>query len=373
VVAEGKLKPKFDFTRKLFTAVFAVLLLASFSFGQYVRTDLVANQKGVAPNTDTNLLNGWGLVSTATSPYWASDNGSGFSTLYRANGAPVSLVVDIPAAPSSPEGTLGTPTGIVANISPNANDFVVSQNGKSGKAAFIFATLDGTISGWNPTVGAGPGPTGGNSHATLAKDRSDVGAIYSGLAIGSNNGQFLLYAADDGPNRRIDVFDSSFNLVTLSPDAFSDPQIPNTYAPYGIQNIDGDIWVTYTALNKGQGGFVDRFGPDGVLKMHGAAHGPLHSPWGLAKAPADFGPLSNAILVSNNTARGRINAFDPNTGEFIGPMLDTNGVPLEIEQIWAIQFGRDTAANGLHNQLFFTAGPSEYANGGFGMITLAPQ
>jgi uncharacterized protein (TIGR03118 family) len=367
------LKPKFDFARKLLSAAFVVLLLTSFGLGQYVRTDLVANQPGVALHADPNLRNGWGLVSTASSPYWVSDNDSGFSTLYQASGQVVSLVVSIPPATGSPARTLGTPTGIVANISPNATDFVVSENGKSGKAAFIFATLDGTISGWNFVVGAGPGGNGGNSHATLAADRSGVGASYSGLAIGSNNGEFLLYAADDGPNRRIDVFDSNFHLVTLSPDAFSDPQIPNTFAPYGIQNIDGDIWVTYTALNKGQGGFVDHFGPDGVLKMHGAAHGPLHSPWGLAKAPPDFGPLSNAILVSNNTARGRINAFDPNTGEFIGPMLDTNGVPIEVEQIWAIQFGRDKPANGNHNQLFFTAGPSEYANGGFGMIALAPQ
>ena len=367
------MKPAIDFYRKFLSAAFVWLLLTSFSFGQYVRTDLVSNLPGVASFTDPNLINGWGLVSTAGSPYWASDNGSGFSTLYRANGQAVSLIVSIPAAPGSPAGTPGTPTGIVANISSNAGDFVVSENGKSGRAAFIFATLDGTICGWNPAVGAGPGPTGGNSHATLAKDRSGVGAIYQGLAIGNNNGQFLLYAADTGPNRRIDVFDSNFNLVTPSADAFNDPQIPNTYAPYGIQNIDGDIWVTYTALNKGQGGFVDHYGPDGVLKMHAAARGPLHSPWGLAKSPADFGPLSNAILVSNNTAHGRINAFDPNTGEFIGPVLDTNGVPLEVDQIWAIQFGHDSAANGAHNQLFFTAGPSEYANGGFGMITLAPQ
>lgn len=238
-------------------------------------------------------------------------------------------------------------------------------------AAFIFATLDGTISGWNPQV-AGINPDG-TSHATLAVDRSNAGTVYTGLAIGSNGGQFLLYAADGGPNRRVDVFDSKFNLVQLSMNAFTDPAIPAGFTTYGIQNINGDIWVTYTALNKGQGGFVDRFGADGILKMHAAVRGPLHSPWGLAQAPADFGPMSNAILVSNNTSRGRINAFDPNTGEFLGPLLDASGNPIEIDQLWGIQFGHDGGPNGSHNQLFFTAGPNQYGNGLFGMVTFNQQ
>jgi uncharacterized protein (TIGR03118 family) len=246
------------------------------------------------------------------------------------------------------------------------------ENGKSGKAAFIFASLDGIISGWNSQV-AGVNPTDHSSHATLARDRSSVGASYTGLAIGSNGGQFFLYAADGGPNRRVDVFDNKFNPVQLSPTAFSDPAIPKTFTTYGIQNINGDIWVTYTALNKGQGGFVDKFGADGTLKAHAAVRGPLHSPWGLAQAPADFGPMSNAILVSNNTPRGRINAFDPNTGSFLGPLLDESGVPIEIDQLWAIQFGHDAANNGPHNHLFFTAGSNEYANGLFGVIALPQQ
>jgi uncharacterized protein (TIGR03118 family) len=193
-----------------------------------------------------------------------------------------------------------------------------------------------------------------------------VGAIYSGLAIATNQeGQTLLYAADDGPNRRVDVFDGTFTLVK----SFDDPAIPQGFTPYGIQTINGNIWVTFTALNKAQGGFVDVFDTAGNLVKHFAAHGPLHSPWGIALAPADFGPMSNAILISNNISRGRINAFDPNTGQFLGPLRDANNKAIEVDDIWALQFGHDSAANGAHNQLFFTGGPNNYANGIFGVIT----
>ena len=154
----------------------------------------------------------------------------------------------------------------------------------------------------------------------------------------------------------------------------SDPAIPEGFTTYGIQAVSGpngpEIWVTFTALNKAQGGFVDIFNVDGTLKKHNAIHGPLHSPWGIALAPADFGPMSNAILISNNISRGRINAFNPNTGEFLGPLLDASGNAIEIDNVWALQFGKDGAGNvnGAHNQLFFTGGPNKYANGTFGVI-----
>jgi uncharacterized protein (TIGR03118 family) len=354
---------------KLFgISALALLLLPSLAFAQYTVTNLVSNQGEVAPNTDQHLVNAWGLVALPGSPFWVSDNGSGFSTLYTGLGAQRPLFVSIPAVPGSPADARG-PTGVVGNISPNAADFVVKEDLKSGKAIFLFATLDGLICGWSPQVAGANGP----SHATVASDQSSMGASYTGLAIGSTGGQFLLYAADGGPNRKIDVFDGTFTLQHLrTPDgspAFTDPAIPKTFTPYGIQNINGEIWVTYTALNNGQGGFVDRFSADGDLKMHSAAHGPLHSPWGLAQAPPDFGPMSNALLVSNNTPRGRINAFNFDTGEFLGPLRDASGTPIEIDQLWAIQFGHDSAANGPHNDLFFTAGSNEYQNGLFGVVT----
>jgi uncharacterized protein (TIGR03118 family) len=343
---------------------FVVPLLPSSTFAQYIRTDLVSNQPGVAPHTDPHLVNAWGLVQRANSPFWVSDNGTGFSTLYTGTGLQINLFVSIPPAPGSPAGTLGTPTGIVGNISQT--DFKITENGNSGPAVFIFATLDGTVSAWNPMV---DGATG-NVNATLTPaDRSGVGAVYTGLAIATNNtkGQFL-YAADDSSNRRIDMFDATFKFVK----SFDDPKIPKNFTPYGIQNINGEIWVTYTALNKAMGGFVDVFNTDGSLKTRFAVQGPLHSPWGLAQAPADFGPMSNAILVSNNIPRGRINAFDPNTGAFLGALRDASGNPIEIDNVWALQFGSDTGPNTKHNQLFFTAGPNNYANGLYGVITVGP-
>ena len=198
---------------------FAVPLIPSLTFAQYIRTDLVSNQPGVAPNTDAHLVNAWGLVqrtnsATTSSPFWVSDNGTGFATLYTGAGEQIALFVSIPPAPGSPAGTLGTPTGIVGNISPT--DFTITENGKSGPAFFIFATLDGTISAWNPVVDGAKGDV--NATRTPA-DRSGVGAVYTGLAIATTTkGQFL-YAADDSSNRRIDMFDATFTFKK----SFDDP------------------------------------------------------------------------------------------------------------------------------------------------------
>jgi len=369
--------------RALALAVLAALL-PTFTFAQYIRTDLVTNS-GVAGTTqDARLINGWGLVSTATSPFWISDNGTGLSTLYAINNTnglaavPQGLVVTIPAA----NGGQGSPTGIVApETASGVTAFTISGvnpitgSKASANSLFIFATLDGTIRGWNPAVD-GISSTGANT-ATLAADRSSAGVAYTGLAIATNNGQRFLYAADDGPNSRIDVFDSNFQLTNLGATAFVDPAIPQKFAPYGIQAIASTdasgqssetIWVTYTALDKSQGGFVDSFTPAGALISHFALRGPLHSPWGVAQAPANFGPLSNALLIANNTPRGRINAFDPKTGAFLGPLRDANGNAIEIDDVWAIRFGRG-GANGKSNQLFFTAGNNNYGSGTFGVIT----
>ena len=351
-------------------AVLVVIALAiTTASAQYKRTDLVSNGPTVAPFTDPHLVNAWGLVALPTSPWWTSDNGTGFSTLYNGAGQQIPLFVAVPPAPGSPAGTLGTPTGIVGNISPTATDFTVTEDGRSGRSFFIFATLDGTISGWNPTVGLA-NPATGATHATIAANRASAGASYTGLAIATNQAGTFLYAADGGPNRRIDMFDGAFHLVK----SFADPDIPKGFTPYGIQTVDGNIWVTFTALNKAQGGFVDVFDTEGNLVKHFAVHGPLHSPWGIALAPADFGPMSNAILISNNISRGRINAFNPATGQFLGPLRNAKGKPIEVDNIWALQFGQDAAnnANGAHNQLFFTAGPNGYANGLFGVITVGP-
>jgi len=296
------------FEWKVLPVLALAMLMPGLASAQYTRTDLVTNTGAGSTVQDAHLVNGWGLVSTPSSPFWVSDNGTGLSTLYSISNtvagtvaaSPVGLVVSIPSA----SGGQGSPTGIIATNSPKGSTaFTVSGvNPISGQQAsapsvFIFATFDGTISGWTPAVD-GISATGAST-ATLARDRSGDGAVYTGLAIATNNGQPFLYAADDGSNRRVDVFDSSFTLVKpgqngFAQDAFVDAQIPKKFAPYGIQTITDangveTVWVTYTALDKSQGGFVDSFTPAGVLKTHFAVSGPLHSPWGVALAPGDFG------------------------------------------------------------------------------------
>lgn len=339
-------------------------LFPAAALAQYLRTDLTSDQPGVAANTSPHLVNGWGLVQLGTSPFWISDNGTGLSTLYNGLGqlfpAPQNpLVVEIPPAPGS---TQGSPTGVVGNITlGTSNEFKVSNGQASAPAVFIFATLDGLIVGWNPNIGA--------ANATVpANFTIKPGAIYTGLAIATDakSGQTFLYAADGGANRQIDMYNSSYTRVQ----SFGDREIPSNYTPYGIQAVNDQIWVTYTPLNKAQGGVVDIFNTDGTLAKHDAVHGPLHSPWGIALAPQDFGPMSNAILISNNTSRGRVNPFDSNSGEFLGPLRDASGNAIEIDNVWAIQFGHDGGPGGTsHNSLFFTAGPDGYAHGLFGVIT----
>jgi len=362
--------PSISKSAKLFAGfAFSLFLLPALAFGQYQRTDLVAD----APNSDlvikdTNLVNGWGLTRADRSPafpngtpFWVSDNVTGKSTLYTGAGQKLGLVVTIPPAAG---GTKGSPTGVVFNITLNNQtpSFSVSNGVKSGTAIFIFATLDGTVSGWNPGVGG--------TNATIAVDRSSSGAVYTGLAITSDASGDFLYATDNGPNSRIDVFDKNFTWMR----SFTDPAIPSDLAPYGIQNINGNLWVTFggnTKSRAGGTGFVDEFDAAGNVILRIGGNAPLHSPWGLAMAPANFGEFSNALLVANNIPKGKIDAFDPSTGAFLGTLRDASGQVIIINQVWAIQFGNGGAA-GNTNQLFFAAGPNNYANGLFGKIEVAP-
>ena len=331
--------------------------LSTPAFAQYTVTALVSNQNTSGTNpADPVLVNAWGITSLATSPFWVSDNGTGKSTLYNSVGQKQGLVVTVPAAGGST--ATGTPTGVIGNTT---GQFDVTANGNTASPIFIFATQDGTISGWNPTVD----PT----HAIVAVDRSGIHASYTALAIASNpnaNNANFIYAADNSSNREIDMFDSNFRFVM----SFSDPSIPKDLTPYGMREINGKLWVTFTSLNKAQNGLVDIFNPDGTVFKHDAVHGPLHSPWGLALAPPNFGQFSNAVLIANNIKDGRINAFDPGSGAFLGALADASGVPISINQLWGLDFGKGAGANGATNELFFTAGPDNYANGLFGVITV---
>jgi uncharacterized protein (TIGR03118 family) len=333
----------------------------------YLTQNLVSDVPGLAATTDPALVNAWGIAFNPAGLAWVADNHSGGSTLYDGLGAKNSLAVGIPDA----SGTVGAgaPTGIVFNGSSN---FVVTQGADSGPAAFIFAGEDGVISAWAPNVPL-PVPA---TIAHVAADRSTVNAIYKGLALGSSGGNNFLYATDFH-NGRIDVFNGSFGLTSLAGN-FTDPNIPAGFAPFGIQNIGGQLFVTFAKQDAaaeddspGPGnGFVDIFDTGGNLVKRLVSQGNLNSPWGLAQAPANFGALSSALLVGN-FGDGRINAYDPSTGAPLGTLSNPGGTPITIGGLWGLQFG-----NGINNQptntLFFSAGPVGESHGLYGRIDTAP-
>ena len=325
----------------------AVLLLASTALAQYQLTNLDSNQVGAAKHIDPLQVNGWGLVYGPGGPFWVADQGSGWSTLYDGKGVKKGLEVLVPAAGAGP----GQPTGIVFN---GSGEFPV----QGWSALFLFATLDGTISGWAPQSNP--------NAAIIAVNNSAAGSNFTGLAITNRPSGNLLYAADLA-NNVVNVYDANFNLVN----SFTDPTLPPGYAPFGIEDIGGFVYVAFALVSEAPGGYVNVFQEDGTF-VRQLAHGkPLDQPWGFAVAPNNFGKLSNTLLVSNNTNAGTINAFNLVTGAFVGTVKDANGKDIVIDQLWGIEFGGGTANNGRANQLFFTAGPANNFAGTFGVIAPA--
>jgi uncharacterized protein (TIGR03118 family) len=307
---------------------------------------------------DPNLVNAWGLAFNPTGFAWVANNGTSTSTLYDGNGVPQSLVVSIPAGQSGS----ASPTGIVFNTTQG---FMISQAGLSGASAFIFAGEGGTIAGWSPAVD--------RTHAVTVIDKGAGSTVYKGLAISAFGGANYIYATDFH-NNRIDVYDASFNPAAL-PGSFTDPAMPAGYAPFGIQAIGGNIYVAYALQDSdahdevgGAGlGLIDAYDSGGnFIKRLVSPGGALNAPWGMAMAPANFGKFSGDLLVGN-FGDGKINAFDPVTGNFQGPLGKAEGQPIVIDGLWAIAFG-----NGLNSQptntLFFTAGPGDEAHGAYGRI-----
>jgi uncharacterized protein (TIGR03118 family) len=324
----------------------------------YTVTNLVSDVPGWAAVTDPNLVNGWGITASPTgSPWWVADNGTDSSTLYTGAGGVIPLVVSVP----------GGPTGTVFNTA-GAADFNVSNGTTSAKALFIFATEGGQVLGWSPSVNAG---------AAIEGYTADDGAIYKGLAIGSDTNGAHLYAADFH-NNKIDVIAPDFTLED-SNGRFVDPGLPAGFAPFGIQNLGGTIFVTYAMQDAdaedeiaGPGlGVVDAFGTDGSFLGRVATGGDLNAPWGLAWAPAGFGRFSGDLLVGN-FGDGRINAYaaTPDGWEARGHLKDTSSHPISIDGLWGIGFGNGGAAGPL-NVLYFAAGPEDEAHGLFGSIAFA--
>jgi uncharacterized protein (TIGR03118 family) len=286
------------------------------------------------------------------------------STVYGPNGKLYPTAVTIPAAPGQPLGPIGSPTGLVANTT---SDFVISKDGKSGPARFIFDTIDGLICGWNPDVDPDHGITV-IDYSRAKPNAAPYPGSYYGLAIGQNSkGQNVIYATDGGrdastDNNQIDMFDGHFKYLG----SFTDPDIPSNMGAFGIQNIDNKLYVSFAGFGDNEGGFVDVFDMDGNrLRRFGGnlSEGPLQAPWGFAMAPSHFGKFSHALLIGNLQGDqinkpGRIKAYDPKTGAFLGVLRHRSGRPIEIGGLWALAFGTDKNANGATNELFFTAGPT---------------
>jgi uncharacterized protein (TIGR03118 family) len=349
--------------------------------GFYQPRNLVSDLAGVAKFQDPNLVNAWGFSHSPTGPWVISDNGTGLATQYKSNGMGVPPVITIPPPGSTP-GATAAPTGNVFN---STSDFVVTAGSKSGPSQFLFATEDGTLSGWNPNVDL--------THAILAVDHSGVtrgvftGAVYKGLALVPTTSGSFLYATNFRFGT-VEQYDANFHLVR----SFTDPNLAKQcdltvltnvcFAPFGIQNIGGNLFVTFALQRVGTpgqpgtfkhddqagpgNGFVDVFDTRGNLLRRFAAQGLLNSPWGLALAPAKFGTFSHALLVGN-FGDGRINAFDPDSGAFLGQLQDQHGHPITINGLWGIAFGNGGLA-GDATTLFFASGLNDEADGLFGSI-----
>lgn len=349
-------------------------LCPSLAFGQhYTQTNLVSNT-GAAPVPDANVRNAWGLVHGATTPWWVSNNASGTSTLISLSTTtpPVVTIPPLVVGIPDPSGTNlmgGHPTAVLFNGS--ASDFILDKTTTPPKQAiFIWATEDGTIAAWNPGVKA--------TEAVIKVDNSDTpkghGAVYKGATIVEIKGNKYILAANFRSGQ-IDVFDTNFVQQSVSKKAFRDQKLPKGFAPFNVQGIGPNVYVTYAKQDDvqmddvpGDGlGYVDVFTPDGDL-IQRLDHGNfLNAPWAVTLAPAFFGEFSHAIIVGN-FGSGTIAAFNPVTGEFLGNMLTPSGSTLTITGLWGLAFGNG-GASGPGNTMFFTAGPNDENDGLFGMLT----
>lgn len=335
-------------SRKLTLAAILGLVLVSISgtaLAQYTVSNLTSNQSGKAKHTDPLLVNAWGLVYAPSGPFWISDEGNGWSTLYDGKGNPQSLQVVVPSASGNGPGS---PTGIAYN---GSTEFQID----SWTLLFLYCTLDGTIQGWSHFE---------SSQTLIGVNNSGSGSSYTGCAVTAHSSGNFLYAADFA-NNKIDVYDGTFTFVK----SFTDTGIPKGFVPFNVQDINGTLYVAYASSSGGSGGYVDTFKEDGTL-IKQLIHGkPLNQPWGFAIAPKNFGKLSNTLLVGNNTNASTISGFNLKTGKLVGTLKSKSGKNITIDQLWGIDFGGGSSSNGKTNQLFFAAGPNNNVNGLYGVIS----
>jgi uncharacterized protein (TIGR03118 family) len=346
----------------------------------YQQINLVGYQPGIAHFTDPNL-NGWGMTSLPDGSFCVANAfTTGVATFYDRSGHVLPQKIAVPASEAQPFGPVGHPTGVVYNPT---SDFVITEGSKSAPARLIFDTLDGTISGWNPAVD----PT----HAIVIMDTWSAGspAVYTGLEIGQDGaGDNVLYATDflgpkgtlTSPQGRVEMIDGSFTTIHTFTDSNVTSFADGTYGAWSVQGVGDKLYVTFASLKDLGGGVVDVFDTDGgnmvrfAANYAGIGQGPLQNPWGITQAPADFGAYSNDVLIGNVAGDGNINVFDPNTGAYLGQLLQPNGAPIAIKGLWDLGFGDGTPDSGKTNQLFFDAGPNAPGvsiNGAFGVIRAA--
>jgi len=351
----------------------------------YQQTNLVSDIQGLAPTPDGHLLNPWGLTAGPTTPWWVSDNNGGVSTLYNGNtGAIVPLVVNIPPLDAQGNGK-GTPTGVVFT---GASGFMFQANDQKAASVFTFVTEDGTIVAWGP--GINPNDLPHDAFVVVdnsTKPTAATGAVYKGATIAqmTAGGPFFLYVTNIRA-ARVEVYDTNFHRVHLGDgdndgddQAFKDHEIPHGFAPFNVQEVNGNLYVTYARQNATKHddfdfpgfGFVDKFSPRGRL-LQRLERGPwLNAPWGVALAPANFGFFSNHVLIGN-AGSGQIAVYDVESGRFDGLLRDANGHAIQNDRLWALRFGNgQNTGSGPSNWLFFTAGISDEADGLFGFFSTA--
>jgi uncharacterized protein (TIGR03118 family) len=324
----------------------------------YTQTDLVSDVAGLAELTDPALKNPWGVSESATSPFWISDQGTGLSTLYTVNGTTVVSESALSVATASPTGQVNNAT----------TGFVV--NGTTKPASFIFANLNGTITAWNSSLGTAPG-------TPAAVEVTNPNASYTGLTIDKTTQQ--IYAANDKAGT-IDVFNSSFQQVTLPAGAFVAPNLPAGLVPFNVQELNGQIYVTYAPaghtaqVNALAGsGAVAVFTTNGTFVSQLITGSNLASPWGITFAPSSFGEFGGDLLVGNfSFDDSEINAFNPTTGAFIGSIAINAGAGNTAGGLWDLTFGNG-GSGGSPNDLYFTDGIDGETAGLFGVLTPAPE
>jgi uncharacterized protein (TIGR03118 family) len=326
-------------------------------------TNLVSDGSVPAAHVDADLINPWGVAYGPGGPFWVSDNNSGFSTIYNGSGGKIPLTVSIPSSTGS---GIGSPDGIVFN---GSGGFNVSNGTTSGSSVFLFATEDGTIQGWSPSVALN------NSFIAVNNFNGNVGAVYKGLTMGSTGGSDFLYAANFRGGD-VEMYNSSFGLVGT----FTDPNVDKGYAPFNVQDLGGTLYVTFALQDAAKhddvagagNGYVDAFSLDGKFESRIASvGGNINSPWGLDIAPASFGHLAGDLLVGN-FGDGTISVYNPTTDDYEGKLLGGNGQPIVEGDLWALITGGG-GADGSPNDVYFTAGVAQESHGLFGSIASVPE